>query len=59
MSNSNLMMSCVDCDWGVGIIKKGKSKIFNSSEKLNYSFLVKNRIDLLNLISVNYFINNY
>ncbi len=59
MTNSNLMMSCVDCDWGVGIIKKGKSKIFNFSEKLNYNFLEKNRIDLLNLISVNYFINNY
>ena len=59
MINSNLMMCCVNCDWGVGVIQKGKSNIFNSAEKLNYNFLDKNRIDLLNLISVNYFINNY
>ena len=59
MTNSNLIMCCVDCDWGCGIIKKGKSKIYNSSGELNYNFLAKNRIDLLNLISVNYFINNY
>ena len=59
MTNSNLTMYCVDCDWGVGVIKKGKSKIFDSSEKLTYDFLSKNRIELLNLISVNYFINNY
>ncbi len=54
-----LNLCCIDCDWGVGIIKKGNSEPFKLKGKLNYNFLNKNRKDLLNLKSVNEFINNF
>ncbi len=57
--NPDLVMSCVDCDWGVGVIKKGSSSCFNHSGILNFNFLDHNRVKLLNLISVKRFINNY
>ncbi len=57
--NSDLIMQCVDCDWGVGVIKKGTSKTFNYSGDFNFNFLNDNRAQLLNLISVCNFINNY
>lgn len=59
MKNPNLKMYCVNCDWGVGIIQRGNSKNFNSNKKLDYNFLKTNRINLLNLISVIYFVNNF
>ena len=45
-------MSCVDCDWGVGIIQKNKQQLFKLNSKINYSLLKK----ILNLISVTEFI---
>jgi len=59
ITNKNLSMSCVDCDWGVGIIKKHKQQLFKLNSKINYSLLEKNRKKLLNLISVTEFIQNY
>ena len=59
MTNSNLDICCVNCDWGVGIIKKGNSKTFNFTKHLNFDFLNKNRVKLLNLISVDDFIKKY
>ena len=59
MNSSYLDLCCVDCDWGVGIIRKKKSDIFKKKNKLNFNFLNQNRKELLNLISVNKFIKNY
>jgi hypothetical protein len=55
----DLDMSCVDCDWGVGIIRKKKQLNFKHSGGLDFEFLDRNRIELLNLISVNSFIKKY
>ena len=52
-------MNCVNCDWGVGLIKKQKiNNNFKVKKNLTYSFLKKNRNDLLSLISVKEFIEN-
>ena len=58
-SNVNLELCCVDCDWGVGIIRKKKQSTFEFSGSLSFKFLNNNRKKLLNLISVNNFIKNY
>ena len=57
MTKKNLQMFCVNCDWGVGIIKKGSQNIFESNDSLSYSLLNKNRKKILNLISVSEFLN--
>jgi len=59
MKEQNLSMYCIDCDWGVGIIKKGKQNLFKNNNKLSYLTLHKNRKILLNLISVKDFIENF
>jgi hypothetical protein len=59
MYNKNLNMSCVDSDWGVGVIQVGNQKIFKSEKNLNYAFLKNNRRKLLNLISVKDFIKKF
>ena len=56
---SRLDLICVDCDWGVGIIRKAKSQTFPYSHTLDYNFLEKNRKNLLNLISVKSFIAKF
>ncbi len=58
-NNPGLVMCCVDCDWGVGVIKKGSSSCFKHSGVLNFNFLEYNRVNLLNLISVKNFIKDY
>jgi len=57
MTKKNLQMFCINCDWGVGIIKKGSQNIFESNDSLSYSLLDKNRKKILNLISVSEFLN--
>ena len=59
MNNDKLSMCCVDCDWGVGIIKKGSQQKYKTKQQLNYNLLEKQRSSMLNLISVSEFINNY
>ena len=59
INNPGLDLCCVDCDWGVGIIRKKPSSIFSLSEHLDFNFLKNNRIKLLNLISVNNFIKKF
>lgn len=54
----DLSLSCVDCDWGVGIIRKIKQSKFELSGNLDFDFLDKNRVNLLNLISVSDFIKS-
>ena len=59
MINNNVTMCVVDCDWGVGIMKKGNQKLLEYKDKFSYSYLEKNRIKALNLISVDDFLNKY
>ena len=59
MKNKNIEMCVVDCDWGVGIIKKGKQNLLEFEKKFSYSYLEKNRMNALNLISVDDFLNKY
>ena len=59
INNSDLDLCCVNCDWGVGIIRKKPSINFNKSGNLDFNFLNKYRTKLLNLISVSKFINDY
>ena len=56
MNNTRLALCCVNCDWGIGIIRKAHSQTFPNSTTLDYNFLDKNRKKLLNLISVKNFI---
>jgi len=59
MNDVNLSMFCVDCDWGVGIIKKGKQKLYKKINKLSYTLLSNHRKKLINLISVSDFLNKF
>ena len=59
MKNNGLSLTCIDCDWGIGVIKKANSQTFPYSPILDYNFLDKNRINLLNLISVKNFIEKF
>ena len=59
INNPDLDLCCVDCDWGIGIIRKQPSSTFTLSENLDFNFLSKNRVKLLNLISVKNFINKF
>ena len=56
MTKKNLSLYCIDCDWGVGVIRRGKTKLFPLNKNLDFKFLEKNRKELLNLISVKKFI---
>ena len=56
MIDSSLSLYCVNCDWGIGIIKKQKSELYSYNEELFYEYLEKNRQELLNLISVKKFL---
>lgn len=53
----NLIISTVDTDYGCGIIQRGVSNKYipNETEHDNYEYYVKNRNDMLNVISVNEF----
>jgi hypothetical protein len=57
--NKDLQLCCVDCDWGVGIIRKKNSENFKTKKILDYDLLDKNRKELLNLMSVSFFLNNF
>lgn len=60
--NPNIQINVVDTDWGVGIIKFGKQKLYDKApleECLNYHYFDKNREELLNIISVDEFYQLY
>ena len=56
MTNPNLKLFCVNCDWGVGIIKRGSSNLYSKIDNLNYKHLESDRKNMLNLISVKEFL---
>ena len=53
--NKNLTMHVVDTDYGCGIISKGSQDLFEIEDELTWEYLVNNRKELLNLISVDTF----
>lgn len=55
---NNLEMHVVDCDYGCGIIRRGKQELIEPIE-LTYANLDKNRQKLLNLISYEEFITKF
>jgi hypothetical protein len=54
-------MHVVDTDWGVGILRRGKQELHRRREgaALDYDYLDRNREALLNLISVERFLELY
>jgi hypothetical protein len=54
----DLHMQVIDTDYGCGIITKGKQNLIKITEDLTWEFLEKNRVELLNLISVEEFKKN-
>ena len=59
MSRNDLKINVVDTDWGVSIITINKEQELFEKQYINYSLLERNRIKLLNLISVDNFKNIY
>ena len=56
MTDESLSLYCINCDWGVGVIRRGKAKLFPLNKNLEFEFLERNRKELLNLISVKKFL---
>ena len=59
MQDKGLEMAVVNTDWGVGLIRRGAQKLFPMSEILDWNLLDDNRTQLLNLISVEQFLDLY
>lgn len=59
INNPNLEMCVVNCEWGLGIIRKGKQKNYNKIENLEYKHLDQDRANILNLISIYEFLIKY
>ena len=52
---SDLVMAVVDTDYGCGIITRGKQELIVVDKELTWELLDSNRIELLNLISIEEF----
>jgi hypothetical protein len=52
---SDLQMCVVDTDYGCGIITRGKQELIKVKKELTYDMLNNNRVELLNLITVDEF----
>lgn len=55
MERSDLNMYVIDTDYGCGIISNGKQKTINVTSELKWKFFEENKVELLNLISVDKF----
>ena len=59
MNDPNLNMNVINCEWGLGIIQKGKQKCYQKINNLEYKNLDQDRANMLNLISIYDFLINY
>ena len=59
MNDPNLSMNVINCEWGLGIIQKGKQKCYPKINNLEYKHLDQDRANLLNLISIYDFLIKY
>lgn len=56
----DLYMKTVDCDYGVGIIRRGEQELLNITEdQINYEFFRKRKQKLLGLISAEEFLREF
>jgi len=58
----NLEINVVDTDWGVGIVRFGKQKVYDKApleQCLDYHYFDNNREELLNILSVEEFYNKF
>lgn len=61
-TDPNLEINVIDTDWGIGVIRKGKSNIYTKSSLsrcLQWEYFDVNRDELLNIISVDDFLKKY
>lgn len=64
-SRKDLSVAVINIDWGIGLIKRGSQDLYicdphhDSLIEYDYSFLHKDRTNLLNLINVEKFLNTY
>ena len=57
-----VQINVVDTDWGIGIVTSGKQKLWNDGQIANcltYSYFDKHRKEMMNLISVDEFVEIY
>ncbi len=60
IERNDLEIDVVDTDYGVGLIRKGVNIPYKyDGQDLSYDFYEKNRFELLNVISVENFLNKY
>lgn len=59
MNNKYLEMRVLNCEMGLGIIKKGKQKCYKNIKNLKYNDLDNDRENMLNLISTYEFLQLY
>lgn len=61
MNNEDLSIQVVDTDFGCGLIKKGKQKLFPKIDisNMNWEFFIKNRNSLMNVITIQEFRDKY
>jgi len=60
MVREDLQMYVVDTDEGCGVVQRGEQKVYPKIDQdlINYSYFNENRNDILNLISINTFLEN-
>ncbi len=54
----DLKMYVIDIDFGCGIIRKGTQETIHIPEELTYRLLVENREEYLNLVDINFFLQD-
>ena len=59
MTDTNINMSVVNVDWGVGVIYKGHQQPFPQRQIIDWALLDSERARLLNLISVDQFLASH
>jgi len=51
MTRSDLAMATVDCDYGVGLIRRGFQKLYETNEEISYALFERDKKNMLNLIA--------
>ena len=59
MRDPDLSMAVVNTDWGVGLVKPGRQTTFPVNDDISWPLLDANRKQLMNLISVDQFLDQY
>jgi Methyltransferase domain len=54
-----LSMATVDTDCGIGLIERGQQKLWHEPAQFTWDYFVKNRNELMNVISIPEFIRRY